>query len=148
MNRVNILRRVMRLAPRLIPSEPLRRKSPTPARPTPPGKLRLHLLSTDFGSAEEAHRFCYIAPGPDLPVDLTRELAGAFIDTDEVEMIHGDIAARLAEFLTEAEADDIVLRMLGDNTLILVTENAFGGLPYELEDTNRLTYLGTQIVEV
>ncbi len=143
-----VLRLIARNAWRLIPSEPLRLTTKTAPKPTAPDQLRLHLFGADFGSAEEAHRFCYIAPGPDLPVDLTRELTGAFIDTDEVEMIHGDILPRLCEFLSEAEADDILLRLSGDNTLILITENAFGGLPYDLDDTDRLTYLGPQIVAI
>ncbi|MEY1556746.1 hypothetical protein AB3Y40_14025 [Yoonia sp. R2331] len=148
MNWIPLLRRLGRHALRLIPSEPLRTPAPKRARPTPDGQLRLHLFSADFDGPEEAHRFCFIAPGADLPVDLTRELTGAFIDTDEVEMIHGDIPTRLIEFLSEQEADDIVLRMAGDNTLILITEHAFGGLPYELDDTDRLTYLGPQLVAV
>ncbi len=148
MNWFGLLRRIARLSVRLIPSEPIRRAAPSPAKPTAPDQLRLHLFGADFDSAEAAHRFCYIAPGPDLPVDLTRELTGAFIDTDEVEMIHDDIFPRLCEFLPEAEADDIMLRLAGDNTLILITEHAFGGLPYDLDDTDRLTYLGPQVVAV
>lgn len=148
MNWGHLIRKIGRNAVSLIPSEPIRPASAVPAKPTADGQMRLHLFSADFDNAEAAHRFCYIAPGPDLPVDLTRDLTGAFIDTQEVEMIHGDIRSRLLEFLTDKQADDVILRMSGDNTLILITELAFGGLPYDLNDTDRLTYLGPQIVEV
>ena len=145
---LRLARLASRNAHRLIPSEPLGRDEPVPARPTDNTHLRLHLFGAHFDSLADARAFCYATAGPELPVALTRELEGAFIDTDEVEVVHGEIAARLAEFLTPNEADDIILRLADDNTLIILTENAFGGLPYDLNDTDHLTYLGPQIVAI
>ena len=51
-------------------------------------------------------------------------------------------------FIVIVSRNDIILRLSGDNTLIIITEDAFGGLPYDLDDTDRLTYLGPLIVAV
>lgn len=152
MNWQGLMFRLFRLAARhahrLIPSEPLRRDEPVPAAATDANHMRLHLFAASFDNASQARAFCFERAGPDLPVQLTRELEGAFIDTQEVEVVHDDIAARLTEFLSADEVEDILLRLEGDNTLIILTEYAFGGLPYELDDTAHLTYLGAQVVDV
>jgi hypothetical protein len=135
------------------------RKSIDPAEaglvdhPVPPerlseDKLRLHLFGADFDSAASAQQFCFGSGKPNAPEPLTMELEGAFIDTAHVEVVHGRITERLLEFLDDAEADDVLLRLGGENTLIIITEDAFGGLPYSLDDSDRLTYLGEQIVDV
>ena len=41
-----------------------------------------------------------------------------------------------------------MLRLGADNSLIIITELAFGGLPYTLDDTDTLTYLGAIVVDV
>lgn len=135
-------RRGLKDARLLIPSE-----SPQPDEPHVPlrqddGLLQLHLFGAQFDDRATAEAFCAPPPGTDLPSALTRELDGAFIDEAEVEVIHGDILSRLQEFLPPSEADDILLRLAGDDTLIIVTENAFHGLSYTLDDTATLTYLG------
>ena len=71
---------------------------------------------------------------------------GAFIDEAGVEVIHGDIQTRLLEFLSGKEEDDFMLPLAGNDTLIMITKNAFHDLPYTLEDTTHLTYLGHVIV--
>lgn len=143
-----ILRRGLRQAVQLIPSEPWRRREPVPRPPVGPARMRLHLFSATFADAAHARAFCFAPPQADAPVQLTQELAGAFIDTAEVEVVSEPIRARLDEFLTPPEAKEVLLRMAGDNTLIIITENAFGGLPYDLDDTATLTYLGEQVVAV
>ncbi len=121
---------------------------PTPPDRLPEDKLRLHLFGADFDDAASARQFCYGSGKPNAPEPLTMELEGAFIDTAHVEVIHGRITERLLEFLDDREADDVLVRLGGDNTLIIITEEAFGGLPYSLDDTDTLTYLGEQIVNV
>ena len=131
---------------RLIPSEPTRAEEPEPPPPTPPGRMRLHLFGANFETDAEAIAFC---TGEETrPSALNRQLDGAFIDPAQVEVIREPIVARLAEFLTPDEADDVLLRLSGDDTLIVLTEEAFGGLPYTLDDTADLTYLGTLMVRV
>ena len=145
MNWFNVAMRVLRM------SQQIRRRLPAgtkiPPKAPGPDRLRLHLFSADFANAAEAEAFAF-AGDEDRPTALNRSLTGAMIDTAEVEVVHGDIDTRLAEFLDPGEADDILLRMAGDNTLIIVTEHAFGGLPYDLNDTDRLTYLGPTLVDV
>ena len=144
-----LIGRLARLGLRAIdPATPTGDPAPTPPDAPPPGQLRLHLFGANFDSPAEAERFCYEPPQPDYPVALTRELAGAYIDTGEVEVIHAPHLPRLLEFLDADEADDILLRLGADTTLILLTERAFGGMPYTLDDTETLTYLGATLVEV
>ncbi|RYH03954.1 hypothetical protein EU805_00860 [Salipiger sp. IMCC34102] len=139
-------RRGLRDARKLIPSEPTREPRPEPPAPTPPGTLRLHLFGANFDSEAQALAFC--TGTEDAPSELTRQLTGAYVDPSEVEVIHSPITPRLSEFLTEPEIDDVELRLAGDTTLILLTEHAFGGLPYTLDDTRDLTYLGEITVRV
>ena len=121
---------------------------PTPPDALPEGKMRLHLFGATFDSQDAADRFCYEVPQPDYPEQLTRELEGAFIDTAQVEVICGPVLPRLLEFLDDEEADDIMLRLGADNSLIIITELAFGGMPYSLDDTDTLTYLGAIMVDI
>ena len=141
-----IARRGLRDVAKLIPSERTREAEPEPPEPTPKGTLRLHLFGANFDSEAEAIAFC--TETEEVPSTLTRQLTGAFVDHSQVEVIHAPVAPRLAEFLTDEERDDVELRLAGDNTLILLTEHAFGGLSYTLDDTPDMTYLGEVIVRV
>ena len=143
-----IARRGLRDAIKLIPSESTRLEEPHRPVQLDEEHLQLHLFGANFDSQAAADTFCSAPPGTDLPSPLTQELSGAFIDEAEVEVIHGDIQTRLLEFLSTEEADDVMLRLAGDDTLIVITENAFGGFPYTLDDTLHLTYLGHIIVRV
>ena len=141
-----IARRGLRDAAKLIPSERTRYAEPEPPETTPQGTLRLHLFGANFDSEAEALAFC---TGTDAaPSALNRQLTDAFVDGSQVEVIYAPVAPRLSEFLTDEERDDVELRLAGDNTLILLTELAFGGLPYTLDDTADMTYLGELIVRV
>ncbi len=143
-----VARRGLRDVARIIPSESNRVAQPQEPVHQTRGELQLHLFAGNFPSQTAADAFCAAPPGIDQPSRLTVELDGAFIDEAEVEVIHGDIQTRLLEFLTGDETDDILLRLAGDSTLILITENAFHDLPYTLDDTPHLTYLGHIIVTV
>ena len=118
-----------------------------PPPPLPETQMRLHLFSARFYDAEAARRFAY-TDEEDRPTPMNRELEGAFVNPDEVEVVHGQVRTRLLDFLDTPVADGIVKRMGRDNTLIMVTELAFGGLPYDLTDTRTLTYLGAILVDV
>ena len=143
-----VARRGLRDAAKLIPSENTMREQPHAPVHLDPGHLQLHLFGANFPTRAEAEAFCTAPAGTDLPSRLTQELEGAFIDEAEVEVVHGNIQSRLLEFLSPGEADDILLRLAGDDTLIIITENAFHDLPYTLDDTRHLTYLGHIVVPV
>ena len=143
-----LARRGLKNATRVIPSESTRLPEPVQPQPQPPGRLQLHLFGASFDDQAAAEAFCYAPPGTDLSSPMTQELSGAFIDETQVEVVHDAIQPRLLEFLPEQEADDIILRLAGDNTLVIVTELAFGGFPYTLDDTRTLTYLGAITVDV
>ncbi|WP_341223455.1 hypothetical protein [Loktanella salsilacus] len=143
-----VARRGLRDLKKLIPSESTRLEQPHAPVHLDEAHLQLHLFGANFPSRSEADAFCTPPPGTDLPSRLTQELDGAFIDENEVEVVHGDILARLLEFMPSDEADDIMLRLAGDDTLIMITENAFHDLPYTVDDTEHLTYLGHLIVDV
>jgi hypothetical protein len=141
-----IARRGLRDATKLIPSESTRQEQPHAPVHLNTGHLQLHLFGANFPSQAQADAFCTTPAGTNLPSKLTQELDGVFIDEAGVEVIHGDIQTRLLEFLSGEEADDFMLRLAGDDTLIMITKNAFHDLPYTLEDTTHLTYLGHVIV--
>lgn len=143
-----VARRGLRDAAKLIPSESTMLEQPHRPVHLDPDHMQLHLFGANFASQADAETFCTAPPGTDLPSDLTQELDGAFIDEAEVEVIHGGIQSRLQEFLSGDETDDILLRLAGDDTLIIITENAFHDLPYTLDDTRHLTYLGHIVVPV
>jgi hypothetical protein len=141
-------RRGLKDIARINPSESARLPEAKRPKPQPAGKMKLHLFGANFDSQAAADRFCYAPTGTDEPSTMTQQLEGAFIDEAQVEAVHLDIRARLNEFLGEEEADDIMLRLSSDNTLIILTEVAFGGFPYTLDDTDTLTYLGVTTVDV
>lgn len=120
---------------------------PELARPLPDGKLRLHLFSGDFETEDAAMKYCFHADG-DAPEQITLEQPEAFIDTGFVEVVHKKIDARLSEFLDGGEADRMRAKMKGTNTLIIITEDAFGGFPYALVTTKTVYYLGPIVVDV
>lgn len=126
----------------LIPSRPTK----APPKFLPDGKLRIHLLRGTFDSKQAAWDYCFAAEG-DAPEQITVDQPDALIDTGFVEVIYQDITERLVEFLAPHEADGIVLNMMGSNTLVIITEDAFAGLPYELVSNQTLTYMGPQVVD-
>jgi hypothetical protein len=121
--------------------------APEIPRPLPAGKLRIHLFCGTFADVVDANDYCFQSVD-DAAEALNRDQPGAFIDTAFVECHFGDPIPRLAEFLTPEETDHLIVRIGHHNTLIIISEEAFGGLPYTLEDTDQLTYLGPEIVDV
>jgi len=124
---------------------------PTPEPPVraklPEGKMRIHLFSGDFPDIDAAMTYCFESAG-NVPEQITLDQPGAFIDTTHVEVVFDRAATRLNEFLTPDEADRMVAKMRGSNTLIIIEEPAFGGFPYTLNNTPNLFYHGPFIVDV
>lgn len=122
---------------------------PQPELPAalPDDKLRLHLMCGQFDSVDDAMTYCFHADG-DTPEQLILDQPGAFIDTGFVEVVHQKIAARLFEFLPQKEVDRTIAKMKGTNTLIIITEDAFGGFPYALTSNKTVFYLGPCVVDV
>lgn len=125
------------------------KRIPKPELPTalPDGKLRLHLLCGDFDDADAAMAYSFHANG-DHPEQITIDQPGAFIDTGFVEVVYRGAEPRLLEFLPSAEVSRLIAHINGANTLIIITEDAFGGFPYVLGHTDTVHYLGPYIVDV
>ena len=114
-----------------------------PAEPLPPGTLRLHLFHGAFETEEDALAYCFDAPDPDLPEPFTNDLPEAFVDTDFVEVSYGDARhLALSDYFHSDLAEDLLDRQGDANTLVIVVEEAFGGFPFRVHDTPRLTYMG------
>ena len=116
-----------------------------PQLPAPPsdGMVRLYVFHGVFETEEDALAYCYDAPDTAHPEPLTRDLPGAFIDTTFVEVLWGntnDPALRF--YFPDAIADHVADATEASNTVVLIAEGAFGGYPFTLNDTPRLSYLG------
>lgn len=113
----------------------------------PDGWARLHLFAATFPDESTAKAFCYGQGDPNVPEPITRELDGATIDTTYLEIIQGDLRARLEQFLEEEEIKDTLQESRPHNTLIILKEEAFSGLPFQVHDTETLHYIGVQPVQ-
>lgn len=121
-------------------------QSPT-APPPLAGSDRLHLFAGHFPSEETAMSYCYDAPDTNHPEPLTRDLADAYVDTNFVEVAFGErVPFALRMIIPAADLDDMSDQISGDNTLVMISESAFGGMPYTLNDTPALRYLGAYTI--
>lgn len=121
---------------------------PKRATPAPDGFAYIHIFCAKFDDAAAARKFCYDTPTINTPEEITKELSGAFINTEFVEVIFGNIAQRLDEFMADGDSVQVVSSLGPDNTVILITEDAFGGFPFVVHSTKTLTYLGKFTVPV
>lgn len=98
---------------------------------------RVHLFAGQFPSEIEVTDYCLKPLGRNKPEPLTRDLPDAMIDTSEIEIIFGEtrLVAALPMFTPRPDIGPA-------NTVVMVSEAAFGGLPYSLNDTPVLRYLG------
>lgn len=103
---------------------------------------RFHLFCGTFASEPDANAYCFDAPNPNAPEPLTRDLPDAMIDTSMVEIIYGPRVDAAVQILDPSSSLNLADRIGAANTLILISERAFGGLPYTLNDTPVLAYLG------
>ena len=113
----------------------------------PEGKLRLHLLCGDFETVDAAMAYCFQTDG-NTPEQITIDQPGAYIDTGFVEVVYKNVEPRLSEFLPPDEVRRTIAKIKGVNTLIIITEDAFGGFPYVLGHAPKLYYLGPYVVDV
>lgn len=126
---------------------PNREPLPEAPEPPPPGHDRLHLFAGTFGNELDAYAYVYEAPDADHPEPFTNDLPEAYVDTTRVEIAHGprlDAAITLIEGQSSTRLRHAVG---GDDTLIIVSEAAFGGFPFALNDTPRVRYLGAWEVQ-
>ncbi|MFB1026180.1 MAG: hypothetical protein QMC33_12875 [Octadecabacter sp.] len=103
---------------------------------------RVHVFHGTFVSELAATSYCFDAPSRNEPEPLTRDLPDAMIDTTEVEIIFGTARIGSAVPMLTQYTEDLFNEIGSDNTLVLIAEAAFGGLPYSLNDTPVLRYAG------
>ncbi len=134
-----------RLTALLAPRPPI----PDIAVPPPLGKARLHLFFGQFRSGANARAYCYASADEMHPVQLTIDLSGAFVDPEHVTVVYGPaVRPRLAAWFGPGLVEDMMLHIHGADTLVVLAEAAFAGLPYTLNNTPRLTYVGPYLVDV
>ncbi len=113
-----------------------------PAAP-PPGTARLYVFHGTFETEEQALAYCYDAPDPAHPEPLTRDLPGAYIDTTYVDVLWGKTNdPALRAYFPDPIRDQIIAATEASNTVVLISQDAFGGFGFRLNDTPHLTYLG------
>lgn len=112
------------------------------AVPPPANPDRVHIFHGTFASELEATEYCLTPMGRNKPEPLTRDLPDAMIDTSEVEIIFGGPRIIGAVPMLSPNPDALLREIGTDNTVIMIAEAAFGGLPYTLNDTPNLRYAG------
>ena len=113
-----------------------------PQLPDPAHANRVHVFHGTFDTELAATSYCLDAPSNNEPEPLTRDLPDAMIDTTEVEIIFGGKRIAAAVPMLTSNPHRLFNEIGPDNTLILIAEAAFGGLPYTLNDTPHLRYAG------
>jgi hypothetical protein len=114
-----------------------------PPVPPAPGHRRLHVFAGSFGSEDAVQAYCYDATDAVHPEALTRDLPGAFIDTDFVDVLFGPaLEPGLTRALGADLAQDLLLRAAGHDSIVVIDERGFGGFPFTLNDTPRLSRIG------
>lgn len=116
----------------------------TPQQPSRNNTNRVHVFHGTFPSEIEATDYCLTPLGRNQPEPLTRDLPDAMIDTAEVEIIFGPerIGAAIPMLTDKPDTLFHLVATQRSNTIILIAEAAFGGLPYTLNDTPVLRYAG------
>ena len=103
---------------------------------------RVHVFHGTFDSERDVAKYCTESPSKNRPEPLNHDLPDATVNTSEVEIVFG--GARIgAKIPTLTKQPDGVFHQVGSsNTVVLLTEAAFCGLPYKLNDTPKLRYAG------
>lgn len=121
---------------------PMRKQTSETATPPPTNPNRVHIFHGTFGSELEATDYCLTPIARNKPEPLTRDLPDAMIITSEVEIIFGTARIGSALPMLSGPVSDLFREMGDDNTIVMIAEAAFGGLPYTLNDTPKLRYAG------
>ncbi len=118
------------------------------AQPVPDGKMRLQVFFGTFDDLDAAEAYCFDAPEPNIPQQLTRDLPNAYIDTDFVAVGHGPTkSAMIARFFDKSQQAELKPKHIDHNTVVLISDQAFGGFPYALNDTPVLEHCGAFVVD-
>ncbi len=124
----------------------MRRKEKSDTATPPPSQPdRVHIFYGTFPSEIAATDYCLTPIGRNKPEPLTRDLADAMINTSEVEIIFGPSRIAAAVPMLGPNSDGLLRQIGAANTVIIIAEAAFGGLPYTLNDTPSLVYAGPYI---
>ena len=113
---------------------------------TAPGKTRVHLFAGHFESSAAAWHYCFYHTRH-RPTALSNDLPNAYVDTAHIEVRFEDYQRRLAEILPPSPVAALLREMDNRNTLVIIAEPAFSGLPYALNDTPYLGYLGPLVIK-
>lgn len=108
----------------------------------PANANRLHVFHGSFASELEATDYCLKPMGRNKPEPLTRDLPDATIDTNEIEIVFGPKRIGVAIPMLTQHPDGLFHQVGTSNTLVLISEAAFYGLHYTLNDTPVLRYAG------
>jgi len=112
------------------------------AVPPPANPNRLHIFHGQFASELEATDYCLTPMGRNKPEPLTRDLPDAMIITSHIEIIFSAASIAVAVPMLHPDPTGLLRDIGSDNTVIMLPEAAFGGLPYTLNDTPKLRYAG------
>lgn len=122
---------------------------PEMPQPSPEGTVRVHVFAGHFDSEADLFGYCFDSDGPDSPEMLTRDLPGAYIDTNYVATGYGTrVEEALADFFDPVDAAKISNGIGDANAVVIVSEHAFGGFPYTLGNTPKLDYVCERFVEL
>ncbi len=115
--------------------------------PIPNGYARVHVFWGDFDSENDALAYCHGTGQENNPAPLTRDMPDAFIDPTFVEINRdADIKSVLQWLDRDGKVETNVDASAMGNTLILIYEDAFGGLPYRLGYTDRVAYAAAWLI--
>lgn len=103
---------------------------------------RVHIFHGNFASELAATQYCLDPASKNEPTPLMRDLPDAVIDPSEVEIIFGAERIGGAATMLASDPSDLLAKIGADNTLIMIAEAAFCGLPYTLNDTPHLRHAG------
>ncbi len=129
--------------------EPPSDDTPELPQEAPEGFVRIHFFSGRFETEEELLYYCFgDNDESDSPTPLTRALPGAFIDTSYVVTGHKELIEDvLADFFEPVQVNALETRINPDNSVVIMSEYAFGGFPFSLGDTPQLRYHGAFLVQ-
>lgn len=114
-----------------------------PAPPVPAGMERIHLFVGNFDDDIAAYHYCCGDGEVDVPEPINLDLQDTSVDTQFLEFFFGSARYSVLDVLFEGVAlNKYRAAVDGYNTLVIISERAFGGLNYHLTDTPKLDYRG------
>lgn len=123
----------------------------TPELPprAPEGFVRVYFFSGVFATEEELVVYCFgDDDDADSPTPLTRALPGAYIDTSYLVAGYQDqVGDVLSDFFSPEQVDALQSHMGTDNSVVIMSEYAFGGFPFSLGDTENLRFHGAFLIK-